>query len=163
MRSALAVALVALAFGACTRASDTTASPSPTATARVTRPPAATGSPAVTSPAATSSPDGRAAARAFVAAFLDARVAGDADRASSFLSAEAKRRYDAREDGLKLVDGYVGWDVESLEAADASSFEVQVRLRGSDVAVESLFVGPGSDHTGAQRPLVIRGALRQAG
>lgn len=107
-------------------------------------------------------------ARAFVTAFLQARMAGDDRLARAHLSAIARDQYEKGEDGLTLLappgSRFSGWDFVSVQAIDANSYEVKVTVRGPGGAAhtETLFVGPGPDLNGAQKPWIVRGAMREA-
>lgn len=102
-----------------------------------------------------------AGARAFVERFLEARQKGDEAGARASLSAIARDQFEQGEGGLKLLGPFADWEVVAVNAADASSFEVQVRLReAGGTFEETLFVGPGPDSGNVQRPWVIRGAMR---
>lgn len=107
-------------------------------------------------------------ARAFVTSFLQARMAGDGRLARTHLSAIARDQYEKGEDGLALLappgSRFSGWDFVSVQAIDASSYEVKVTVRGPGGAAhtETLFVGPGPDLNGAQKPWIVRGAMREA-
>ncbi|HYO13940.1 MAG TPA: hypothetical protein VE685_12160 [Thermoanaerobaculia bacterium] len=105
-------------------------------------------------------------ARDFVTGFLQARMARDERLARAFLSPTARDQYEKGEGGLALTRTYAGWDFVSVNAADANSFEVTVRVRergagGETAHTETLFVGPGADLEGLARPWVIRGAIRE--
>jgi hypothetical protein len=103
-----------------------------------------------------------AGARAFVERFLEARQKGDEAGARAFLSAIARDQFDKGEGGLALLGSFDGWELVSVNAADASSFEVTVRVRepAGGSFEETLFVGPGPDFDNVQRPWVVRGAMR---
>lgn len=118
--------------------------------------------PAVPAPAAIPAEPGEAGLRAFVAAFMDLRMAGEEPRARDFLSPAALEQFARREGGLALTSmSYTGWDLVAAEAADASSYEVRVRFRREDEPTEELlFIGPGADASGAQRTWIVRGAAR---
>lgn len=116
-------------------------------------------------------PGTEAGARAFVASFMQARMARDDHRARTQLSAIARDQFEKGEGGLTLTgttgSGFAGWELVSISSADASSFEARVKVREAPVRgrrgpafEETLFVGPGPDVEGIQRPWVIRGALR---
>jgi hypothetical protein len=108
-------------------------------------------------------------ARVFVTGFMVARSAGDERVARTYLSALAREQFENGEGGLTLTPpadaGFEGWDLVALAAADANSFEARVRIRpsGGTPYTETLFVGPGPDLDGQQRPWVIRGARRADG
>jgi hypothetical protein len=105
---------------------------------------------------------GEAGVREFLAAFLQARVIGDATRARDFLSPAALEQFERHEKGLNLVAiSFTGWELLSVKAADASSWEVRVRMRREDEPIEEmLFVGPGADTSGTRRTWIVRGAGR---
>ncbi|HKV10342.1 MAG TPA: hypothetical protein VJ725_19530 [Thermoanaerobaculia bacterium] len=106
-------------------------------------------------------------ARAFVTLFLQARMAGDDRLARTHLSAIARDQFDKAEGGLALTappgSRFAGWDFVSVQAIDASSYEVKVTVRGPGGAAhtETLFVGPGPDLNGAQKPWIVRGAMQE--
>lgn len=108
-------------------------------------------------------------ARAFVTSFLQARAIGDERQARTFLSPIARDQYDKGEGGLSLLgtNTLTGWDFVSVNAIDANSFEVKVKIReaargrNAGVFEETFFVGPGQNLDGAQQPWVIRGAMRE--
>jgi hypothetical protein len=106
-------------------------------------------------------------ARAFVTSFLQARMAGDDRLARAHLSAIARDQYEKGEGGLALTappgSRFASWDFVSVQSIDASSFEVKLTVRGPGGAshTETLFVGPGPDLDGAQKPWIIRGAMRE--
>lgn len=122
-------------------------------------------------PTPTADPDGEV--RAFVTDFMEARMARDEQRARAYLAPFAAEQYDEGEDGLTLIGTsnphFESWEFVSIQAADASSYEVQVVVtevftdsdRTSEFA-EVLFVGPGTDVDGEQRPFVVRGAARRS-
>ena len=118
--------------------------------------------PALPAPGSLPSEPGEAGLREFLAAFLQARVVGDDARARDFLSPTALDQYERHETGLNLVAmSYTGFEILSVNAADANSWEVRVRLRREDEPVEEmLFVGPGADASGTQRTWIVRGAGR---
>jgi len=127
---------------------------------------------AAPTPAGEAGEAGDQAARAFVSRFMDSRLSGDTGQAREYLSPTARRQYGDGEGGLALTatasPRFAGWEVTSFEAADASSFEVRVRIReerpggapGSTFE-EVLFVGPGPDWRGTPRPWIVRGAQRE--
>lgn len=125
--------------------------------------------PALPAPVSLPSSPGEAGAREFVAAFLDARVRGDQPRARDFLSPTALEQYERGEGGLALGASGARWELVSFNAADASSYEATVRIHDNMAGGEGssfeevLFVGPGPDASGAQRPWIVRGASRAAG
>lgn len=106
-------------------------------------------------------------ARAFVTSFMQARMAGDDRLARTHLSAIARDQFDKAEEGLALTappgSRFAGWDFVSVQAIDASSYEVKVTVRGpgGGAHTETLFVGPGPDLNGAQKPWIVRGAMRE--
>lgn len=105
---------------------------------------------------------GEAGVRDFVTMFMDVRMTGDDVRARDYLSPTALEQYAAPKDILPLTSmSFTGWDLLALNAADASSWEARVRIRREDDQLEELlFVGPGADASGAQRPWIIRGVAR---
>lgn len=115
---------------------------------------------------------GEEGARKFVQAFMRARLRGNLPRARAFLSQEALSQYNSAQGGLALRGGpgqeLTQWELGPVDAADASAFEVQVQISqgaegGAATAFsETLFIGPGADYQGQQRPWVIRGAQRSA-
>ena len=104
---------------------------------------------------------GEAGVRDFVTMFMDLRITGDDVRARDFLSPNALDQY-GKPQSLPLTSmSFTGWDLLSLNAADANSWEARVRIRREDDQVEELlFVGPGADASGAQRAWIVRGAAR---
>ena len=113
-------------------------------------------------------------ARDFVIAFMKARMARDERLVRTWLSPTALEQYGEKGDRLGLMETaasrFTGWEIVSVEAADANSFEVKVEIReqpaGGKVKAsfnETLFVGPGPDLKGQQRPWIIRGAMRSGG
>jgi hypothetical protein len=118
--------------------------------------------PAIPAPAGLPSEPGEAGLRKFLAAFLQARVIGDLTRARDFLSPTALDQFERHEVGLNLVAiSFTGWELLSVKAADASSWEIRVKIRREDEPVEEmLFVGPGADTSGTQRTWIVRGAGR---
>jgi hypothetical protein len=118
--------------------------------------------PAIPAPGGLPSEPGEAGLREFLAAFLQARVIGDATRARDFLSPIALDQFERHEKGLNLVAiSFTGWELLSVNAADANSWEIRVKMRREDEPVEEmLFVGPGADTSGTQRTWIVRGAGR---
>lgn len=118
--------------------------------------------PALPVPVEIPSDPGEAGARDFVTMFMDLRMTGDDARARDFLSPTAWEQYAAPKDILPLTSmSFTGWDLLALNAADAGSWEARVRIRREDDQLEELlFVGPGPDASGAQRPWIIRGVAR---
>jgi hypothetical protein len=117
--------------------------------------------------------EGEEGARKFVQAFMRSRLRGNPPRARALMSPEALAQYNTGQGGLQLMPAsgqeFTEWEFGSVEAADASAFEVQVQIQASpgeggadSVFSETLFVGPGPDFQGVQRPWVIRGAQRAA-
>jgi hypothetical protein len=113
-------------------------------------------------------------ARDFVTAFMKARMARDERLVRTWLSPTALDQYGNKEGGLGLMETaasrFTGWDFVSVEAMDANSFEVKVEIReqpaggkSKDSFTETLFVGPGPDLKGQQRPWILRGAMRSDG
>lgn len=101
--------------------------------------------------------------RRTVGAFMDARI--DGSGAERFLTENARSSYEAA--GLDLYrPGYTGYEIVSLEAVDATSFEVVVEITdvspGETRSVrEILPVGPGESVDGEMRELAIRAAMRE--
>ncbi|MEA2559391.1 MAG: hypothetical protein QOH06_895 [Acidobacteriota bacterium] len=118
--------------------------------------------PALPVPVEIPSEPGEAGIRDFVTMFMDVRLTGDDVRARDYLSPTALEQYAAPKDILPLTSmSFTGWDLLALNAADANSWEARVRIRREDDQIEEvLFVGPGADASGAQRPWIIRGAAR---
>lgn len=118
--------------------------------------------PAIPAPAGLPAEPGEAGLRQFLAAFLQARVIGDATRARDFLSQTALDQFERHEKGLNLVAiSFTGFELLSVKAADANSWEIRVRMRREDEPTEEmLFVGPGADTSGTQRTWIVRGAGR---
>jgi len=118
--------------------------------------------PALPVPVEMPSDPGEAGVRDFVTMFMDVRLTGDDVRARDYLSPTALEQYAAPKDILPLTSmSITGWDLLALNAADASSWEARVLIRREDDQVEELlFVGPGPDAGGAQRPWIIRGVAR---
>jgi hypothetical protein len=123
--------------------------------------------PTVAEPELAAEPGTERGARELVISFMQARMAGDAQVASNHLSAIARDQYEKGEEGLALIapagSRFAGWDFVSVNAIDANSFEVKVTVRGPGGAAhtETLFVGPGPDLAGTQRPWIVRGAMRE--
>ena len=109
---------------------------------------------------------GEAGVRAFVTEFMATRQRGNAARARDFLSSTALEQYGEGKLSLVGADGrsLTRWELISLQAADASSWEVKIRLfypggtEGDVQLDETLFIGPGPDASGAQRVWIVRGA-----
>ena len=152
MKAAVLIALVLLC-GACAREAATPAAQTPEPRAVP---------PALPVPVEIPSDPGEAGVRDFVTMFMDVRLTGDDVRARDYLSPTALEQYAAPKDILPLTSmSFTGWDLLSLNAADANSWEARVRIRREDAqAEELLFVGPGPDASGAQRPWIIRGVAR---
>ncbi|HEV2845141.1 MAG TPA: hypothetical protein VG477_09875 [Thermoanaerobaculia bacterium] len=162
MRRALAGLVLLFACVACAR--ETPAPPAESPAAAVVAP----------KPSAGPEPGTEKGARDFVAAFMKARMARYERLVRTWLSPTALAQYDKGEGGLGLMETaasrFTGWDFVSVEAVDANSFEVMVEIReqpaGGKVKAsfnETLFVGPGPDLKGQQRPWIIRGAMRSGG
>lgn len=98
--------------------------------------------------------------RDFVTTYMDLRLTGDEESARDFLSPNALEQYG--KEGLPLTAmSFTGWELVSLDAADANSWEARVRIRREDDQVdELLFVGPGADAGGEQRTWIVRGVAR---
>jgi len=118
--------------------------------------------PSLPGPVEMPSEPGEAGVRDFVTMFMDVRLTGDEVQARDYLSPTALEQYAAPKDILPLTSmSFTGWDLLALNAADASSWEARVRIRREDDQVEELlFVGPGQDASGAQRPWIVRGVAR---
>lgn len=118
--------------------------------------------PAIPVPVDLPSQPGEAGVRAFVTVFMDLRMKGEEPQARDFLSQAALEQFERREGGLALTSmSFTGWDLVSVEAADASSYEVRVRFHREDEPTEEiLFVGSGPDASGAQRTWIVRGVAR---
>jgi hypothetical protein len=111
--------------------------------------------------------------KALVEKFMTLRMEG-ASEAIGLLSATAKSQYERGDGGLFLFgEGIAGnhwlfehFEIDSLAAADANSYEVKVGVIASKDPgdgnaysfEETLFVGRGEDYKGDVQPLVIRGA-----
>ena len=102
---------------------------------------------------------GEEGVREFVTAFMDLRLAGEEERLRDYLSANALGQFGQN---LPLTSmSFTGWELASLNAADANSWEARVTIRREDnQSEELLFVGPGADADGTQRPWVVRGASK---
>jgi hypothetical protein len=178
MRNAAAGGLLVLAAGlaACTpspapggdpaqaaESAQAAAEPAPAASPEPAEPEHA---PALPAPVSLPSAPGEAGVRAFVTEFMEARVRGDEPRARDFLSPTALEQYGQGGGDLKLTGSagqeFTRWELLTLNAADASAWEVGVRLHpGSGTAVEeTLFIGPGPDTSETQRAWIVRGATR---
>ena len=171
MRKALPALALLLALGGCVREQiappvETQTAPLPTTASPPSEPLVLP--PTVEAPELATAPEPgtEKGARDFVRGFMAARMARDERLARASLSPIARDQFAKGEGGLALAATYAGWDFVSVEAADASSFEVKVRVRergagGETTHTETLFVGPGADLDGRQRPWVIRGAMRE--
>jgi hypothetical protein len=108
-------------------------------------------------PSAIPSEPGEAGARAFVAAFMDLRIAGEEPRAEEYLASTARPQFGPSAIPMTSMS-YTGWELVSFAAADANSYEVKVRFRTEDEPIEEvLFVGPSE---GKPQAWTIRGATR---
>jgi hypothetical protein len=99
----------------------------------------------------------------FVTDFMTARARGDEAAAGLFLSPTAEEQFAAGAGGLALEgEGFAGWALLAAEAADASSYEVRVRVEPHAGAAweELLFVGVGPGPDGESRDLTVRGVER---
>lgn len=99
----------------------------------------------------------------FVAAYMEARLSGDAARAAAFLGPASQPA--AVDENAGLAAAGARWELLGVEAIDANSFEVRVAIRtpgadGDDTFQELLFVGPGAGADGVLRSWVVRGAQR---
>lgn len=171
MREALPALALLLALGGCVREqiappAETAAAPLPTTASPQLEPLELP--PTVEAPELATAPEPgtEKGARDFVTGFMLARMAKDERLARASLSPIARDQFEKGEGGLALSATYAGWDFVSVEAADANSFEVTVRVRerragGETAHTETLFVGPGADLEGLARPWVIRGAMRE--
>ncbi|HWM90272.1 MAG TPA: hypothetical protein VN493_05850 [Thermoanaerobaculia bacterium] len=153
MRSVLSLVLLLVALlggGACAReaaAPPETPQPRPVASA-------------LPIPIEVPSDPGEAGVRDFVTTFMDLRLTGDDERLRDYLSPTALEQFGGQNLPLTSMS-FTGWDLVSLNAADANSWEARVRIRREDDQVEELlFVGPGADASGAQRPWIVRGAAK---
>lgn len=104
--------------------------------------------------------------RRFVLDFMAARASGDEAAARLFLSPTAGGQYDDRPGGLSLTgegEGFEAWALLAIEAADANSSEVRVRVEttAGEAWEELLFVGVGPGPDGVDRELTVRGAERR--
>jgi hypothetical protein len=162
----LCVAALAATLAGCSREkTDTseTGQPAPSATTAPAPAPEPDRYPQQTSP-------GEEGARKFVQAFMRARTRGNVPRARAFLSGEALAQYNTGTGGLVLAGPanaqFTDWEFGTVKAADASSFEINVRVTqdapggATGAFEETLFVGPGPDFQQEQRPWIIRGAQR---
>lgn len=120
--------------------------------------------PALPAPVSLPSEPGEAGVRAFLDEFMAARIRGDQPRARDFLSSTALEQYGQGSLTLTGTEGarLTRWELVSLNAADASSWEVKVRLHpeSGSPAEETLFIGPGPDTSETQRAWIVRGAMR---
>ena len=109
-----------------------------------------------TTPAEPGRPTG-AEVTAYLVDFLNARgTGGGADR---FLSPNAAQLFETASD-LSLYPGIESYLISEPIGADASSFEVQVKLVTSDSTItETLGIGPGEAVSGETAPLVVRFAV----
>lgn len=160
MKRAVAGLALLVACMACAREAPAPPAESPAAQSPTPRP-------AVAEP----EPGTERGARDFVTAFMKARMARNERLVRTWLSPTALEQYGKREGGLGLMETaasrFTGWDFVSVEAVDANSFEVKVEIReqpaggkGEASFMETLFVGPGPDLHGQQRPWILRGAMR---
>jgi hypothetical protein len=116
-------------------------------------------------PSATVPADRGALTTRFVTDFMAARARGDEAAAGLFLSPTAAEQIASGAGGLTLAGGgagFAGWALLAVEAADASSHEVRVRVEPHDGAAweELLFVGVGPGPDGESRDLTVRGVER---
>ena len=135
-------------------------------------PPEAPAASAAPEAAVAPEPGNEKGARDFVTDFMRARMARNERLVRTWLSPTALDQYRKGEGGLGLMETaasrFTGWDLVSVEAADANSYEVKVAVReqpaggkGERSFTETLFVGPGPDLRGRQRPWIVRGAMRE--
>lgn len=116
--------------------------------------------PALPIPIEVPSDPGEAGVRDFITIFMDLRLTGDDERLQDYLSANALQQFGRQSLPLTAMS-FTGWELISLNAADANSWEARVRIRREDDQVEELlFIGPGADVSGEQRPWIVRGAAR---
>lgn len=170
-RGSLPALVLLLALGGCVREQvsppvDTQAAPLPSSSPRQTEPLKHPPTVALPELATAPEPGTEKGARDFVTGFMQSRMARDERLARGFLSPTADGQFARGEGGLTLTATYAGWDFVSVNAADASSFEITVRVRekgagGETVHTETLFVGPGPDLQGTQRPWVVRGVMKE--
>lgn len=158
MRRSGILLLALLALSGCARDTATTAAGTPALESEPRETP-----PAVPAPVAIPSKPGEAGVREFVNTLMDLRMRGEEPQARDFLSPAALEQFERREGGLALTSmSFMGWELVSVEAADASSYEVRVRFSREDEPTEELlFIGPGEDASGAQRTWIVRGAAQQ--
>ncbi len=172
MRVLFAALLLSLTLMACAPASPP---PTPEAAKPEASPPSPSREPveplhppALPAPVILPSAPGEAGVRVFVTEFMEARERGDEPRARDFLSPTALEQFGPG--GLSLTGGADGrdftrWELLSLNAADANSWEVKVRLfypggtEGDVQLDETLFIGPGPDASDTQRVWIVRGAM----
>lgn len=155
-RRTLVWAAFLLAFCACARDAGTSGAAQ---TSAIESEPRAV-PPALPVPVEIPSDPGEAGVRDFVTTFMDLRLTGDDVRARDFLAPTALAQY-GRPDLPLTSMSFTGWELLSLNAADANSWEARVRIRREDDQIEELlFVGPGADASGAQRVWIVRGAAR---
>ncbi len=154
----LLLAVVLLALPACARDAATPKAGAPPLESEPRETP-----PAVPAPAPIPSDPGEAGVRQFVNALMDLRMRGEEQQAQDFLSPNALEQFKRREGGLALTSmSFMGWELVSVEAADANSYEARVRFKLEDETTEELlFVGPGEDASGAKRTWIVRGAAAQ--
>lgn len=108
----------------------------------------------VADPTPEGSPEPQKSAKEFVASFMQARLDRDAVRADAYLGQSARLAYADEKSGLHLTGDFKRWEIVTFDAADANSFEVQVRVYEADSAfVEVLAIGPTEG-----RALAVRGA-----
>lgn len=153
--------LALLALPACARDASTTATTATGTPAMESEP--RQNPPAIPAPAPIPSQPGEAGVREFVNTLMDLRMKGEEPQAQDFLSPAALEQFKRREGGLALTSmSFMGWELVSVEAADANSYEVRVRFKLEDETTEELlFVGPGEDASGAKRTWIVRGAAAQ--
>jgi hypothetical protein len=127
-------------------------SETPTATAPATSP---TTEPTTTEPTTTAPADEAEEPEATIRSFMDARLRGEG--AEDYLT----------ETGSEIFPGDIAlydlssYQLISVEAADANSFEVAVSVTDKEGATrtETLFVGPGESLDGTALAFAIRGAV----
>ncbi|HVL81310.1 MAG TPA: hypothetical protein VM840_06955 [Actinomycetota bacterium] len=102
--------------------------------------------------------DPEGAVRALVDEFMEARLSGSG--AEVHLTPVAQEQYASGSPAL-YDPSYRGWELRSLEAADANSYEVEVVIERSDGGPlsERLGVGPGDNVEGRPTPYLVRFAM----
>lgn len=109
-----------------------------------------------------------------VTRFMESRIFGDMERMDSYMTANAKKQYDAKEGGLTRYDPesnrrLVTYEIVGREGADANSDEFRVRITEAGLETddmltyfETLGVGPGNTvEEQHSHPVLIRFAVRE--